>query len=286
MSNKRRVGFIGLGNIGKPMAKHLMKGGFEAVYAYDVFEPPRLELEKLGAKAVTNPKELFVACDHVGLCVRDGKDVESLLYGKDGILENSKAGTIIAIHSTVHRHEILKWHAEGKAKGIMIIDAPITGGAGGAEQAKLCYMVGADKEIFDRCKPVFETSADKVIHAGEVGVGIVLKLCNNLITYAEFTAVAEASKLAKSCGLSESVLREVGKSNGIINEQMHTFISGRNGCLASCTPEQMQQIFGPFASLGEKDLDCALTAAREAGLTLRSTELIRTMIADVYLGKA
>ncbi len=285
MSSKRNIGFIGLGNIGKPMAKHLMKGPFN-VYVYDVFEKPRQELAKLGATAVDNPRDLFQVCDHVGLCVRDGKDVESLLYGKDGILENAKAGTVIAIHSTVHRSEILKWAAEGKAKNITIIDAPITGGAGGAEQAKLCYMVGADVATLEKCKPVFETSAEKIIHAGDIGIGIVLKLCNNLITYAQFTAVAEASKLAKSCGLSEAVLREVGKSNGVINEQMHTFISGRNGCLASCTPEQMEQIFGPFAKLGEKDLDCALAAAGEAGLTLRATELVRAMIADVYLGKA
>jgi len=284
MVTKRSIGFIGLGNIGKPMAKHLLKGDFH-VYVYDVFEKPRQELEKLGATAVGNPKEMFQACDYVGLCVRDGKDVESLLYGTDGILENSQAGTIIAIHSTVHRSEILKWNAEGKAKSITIIDAPITGGASGAEQAKLCYMVGADAATLEKCRPVLETSADKIIHAGEVGIGIVLKLCNNLITYAQFTAVAEASKLAKSCGLSEAVLREVGKSNGVINEQMHTFISGRNGCLASCTSEQMEQIFGPFAKLGEKDLDCALAAAQEAGLQLRSTELIRQMIADVYLGK-
>lgn len=285
MTVKRKVGFIGLGNIGKPMAKHLVKGGFEAVYVYDVFEKPRLEVAKTGALAVSDPKEMFVACDHIGLCVRDGKDVESLLYGKDGMLEHCKPGTVIAIHSTVHRHEILKWHAEGKTKNLVIIDAPITGGAGGAEQAKLCYMVGADADTFARSKPVFETSGEKVIHAGEVGLGIILKLCNNLITYAEFTAVAEASKLAKSCGLSENVLREIGKSNGIINEQMHTFISGRNGCLASCTPEQMEQIFRPFASLGEKDLDCALTAAREAGIQLTATELVRRLIADVYLGR-
>lgn len=284
MTAKRNIGFIGLGNIGKPMAKHLMKGPFN-VYVYDVFEKPREELAKLGATAVSNPKEMFQLCDHIGLCVRDGKDVESLLYGADGILANAKAGTVVAIHSTVYRKEILKWFAEGKAKGIIIIDAPITGGAGGAEQGSLCYMVGADAATLEKCRPVLETSAGKIIHAGEVGIGIVLKLCNNLITYAQFTAVAEASKLAKSCGLSETVLREVGKSNGVINEQMHTFISGRNGCLASCTPEQMEQIFGPFAKLGEKDLDCALASAEEAGLQLRATELVRKMIADVYLGK-
>ena len=284
MSSKRKIGFIGLGNIGKPMAKHLIKDVFD-VYVYDVFEKPRQELAKLGATAVSNPKDMFQVCDHVGLCVRDGKDVESLLYGNDGILANAKAGTVIAIHSTVHRSEILKWYTEGKAKNITIIDAPITGGASGAEKGTLCYMVGADAATFEKCRPVFETSADKIIHAGEVGIGIVLKLCNNLITYAQFTAIAEASKLAKSCGLSETVLREVGKSNGVINEQMHTFISGRNGCLPTCTPEQMEQIFGPFAKLGEKDLDCALAAAKEAGLELTATQLVRSLIADVYLGK-
>jgi len=101
MTAKRNIGFIGLGNIGKPMAKHLVTDAFH-VYVYDVFEKPRQELAALGATAVSNPKEMFQQCDHIGLCVRDGKDVESLLYGADGILENARPGTIIAIHSTVH----------------------------------------------------------------------------------------------------------------------------------------------------------------------------------------
>ena len=167
-----------------------------------------------------------------------------------------------------------------------IIDAPITGGAGGAEQGTLCYMVGASDEVLQRSRPVFETSAEKVIHAGDVGIGIALKLCNNLITYMQFTAISEATRLAESCGLSADVLREVGLSNGVINQQMHTFISGRNGCLAACTEEQMKEIFGSFAHLGEKDLDCALAAAAEKQLRLPATEMVRSMIADVFYGKA
>ncbi len=284
MTEKRKVGFIGLGNIGKPMAKHLVCDAFD-VYVYDVVPEAMEDLVALGANAVEYPKQMFSVCEHVGLCVRDGRDVESLLYGDEGALESMQAGSVLAIHSTVTQAEVLKWNKEGKEKNIEIIDAPITGGASGAEEGTLCYMVGADKETLDKCSPIYETSADKIIHAGDVGVGIILKLCNNLITYAEFTAVAEASKLAQTCGLSEDVLREVGKSNGIINEQMHTFISGRNGLRPACTDEQMQEIFGPFAALGEKDLDCALAAAKEAGITLRATENVRAMITDIFLGK-
>jgi 3-hydroxyisobutyrate dehydrogenase len=284
MPDKQKIGFIGLGNIGKPMAKHLVCDAFDA-FVYDVVPEAMDDLKALGASGVDKPVEMFRQCEHIGLCVRDHNDVESLLYGDEGILENAQADSIIAIHSTVTQNHILKWAEEGKAKNIHIIDAPITGGASGAEAGTLCYMVGATPEIFERVQPIYNTSADNVIHAGEVGVGIVLKLCNNLITYAQFTAVAEASKLAASCGLSEDILREVGKSNGVINEQMHTFISGRNGFRPSCTDEQMDEIFGPFAKLGEKDLDCALEAAKNAGITLRSTEQIRSMIYDVFLGK-
>lgn len=281
---KRNIGFIGLGNIGKPIAKHLLDGDFN-VYVYDVFPAAMESLVALGAIAVESPLDMAKSCDHIGLCVRDNKDVESLLYGEGGLLLNFAEGGVIAIHSTVNQSDILKWNKEGKEHRIDIIDAPISGGASGAEAGTLVYMVGADTATLEKCRSVFDTSAENIIHAGEVGIGIILKLCNNLITYAQFAAIAEATKLAESCGLSAETLREIGKTNGVINEQMFTFISGRNGMLPHCNEDEMQEIFGPFAALGEKDLDCALTAAKEAGLNLPSTELIRKIISDVFVGK-
>jgi 3-hydroxyisobutyrate dehydrogenase len=285
MSEKINVGYIGLGNIGKPSAKHLICDQFNA-HVFDIYQPAVDELVKLGAIGCTSPAELAKACTHIGICVRDDKQVEDLLYGEEGLLANAAAGTIIAIHSTVTQAGILKWAADGNRKNIKVIDAPITGGAAGAEAANLCYMVGGDEDTVAIASKVFETSADKVVHAGEVGTGIVLKLCNNLITYAEFMAMSEATRLAEAGGLSADILREVGKSNGVINENMHGFISNRNALAASCTEEQMDEFFGAFGRLAEKDLACAIESANNLGVTLPYTEKLQGDAYKLFINKA
>ena len=281
---KKNIGFIGLGNIGKPIAKHLLQDKFQ-LHVFDVFRDAVKELEALGAVAVS-PAEMAAACDYIGICVRDDKDMEALLYGELGLLSAARAGTVIAIHSTVTQAGLLKWAAEAAAKGVSIIDAPITGGATGAEAGTLCYMVGGSADTLEQCRAYFETSADKIVHAGALGTGIALKLCNNLITYAEFTAMSEATRLAEAAGLSADVLREVGKSNGVINEQMHRMISNRNALAAGCTEQQMDEIFGPFGRLGRKDLECAIETAAQLGVSMPATEMVRDMIEDVFLNKA
>ena len=300
MTEKISVGYIGLGNIGKPSAKHLIGDTYNA-HVYDVYQPAVDELVELGATGCTSPAELAGSCVHIGICVRDDSQVEKLLYGEpgpqgsglqgsgllgSGLLDNAAPGTIIAIHSTVTQAGILKWAADAEARQVRLIDAPITGGASGAEAGTLCYMVGGEKATVAAATPVFETSADKVVHAGELGTGIILKLCNNLIIYAEFMAMSEATRLAEAGGLSADVLREVGKSNGVINEQMYQFASNRNTLAANCSEEQMEEIFGPFGKLGEKDLDCALQSASDLGIELPSTERLRGNVYNLFMNRA
>ncbi len=277
------IGFIGLGNIGKPMAKHLLKLS-EDVWVYDVVQASVGELVSLGARGAVQPKQLAEKCRVIGLCVRDDNDVDSLLYGPDGLFENGQKDSIIAIHSTVMQASILRWAASGKAKGIHVIDAPITGGAAGAEAATLCYMVGGPKDIVERCRSIFSTSGQKIIHAGDTGAGIALKLCNNLMTYAAFTAVHEAASLAKAGGLSIDMLFEVGRSNGVVTPQMEAFI-GNRARAASLGPEGFAKAFGPFGTLGKKDLTAALRSGEKLGLTLPATARIAELIEDVVLDR-
>ena len=284
MPDKKNVGFIGLGNIGKPMARHLVADEFQ-LYAYDVFPDAVADLVALGAINAT-PSDIAANCLYIGICVRDDADVENLLYGDEGLLQLAQAGTMIVIHSTVTQAGLLKWAADGQQKSIHILDAPITGGANGAEAGTLCYMVGGDEQQLEAIRPMISTSADKIVHAGGLGTGIALKLCNNLITYAEFAAMSEATRLAEACGLSADVLREVGKSNGVINEQMHMMISNRNMLAVSCNEEQMDQYMGPFGRLGRKDLQCAIDTAAQLNIQLPATEFVRDMIEDVFVNKA
>lgn len=284
MTAKINVGYVGLGNIGKPSAERLISDDIEA-YVFDIYQPAVAELEEKGAKGCPSVAELARKCAHIGICVRDDQQVEELLYGEDGILANAAEETIVAIHSTVTQASLLKWAEEAAEQGIHLLDAPITGGAHRAAQGTLCYMVGGDQALVERCTPVFMTSAEKVVHAGALGAGIALKLCNNFIQYTEFVAMAEATRLAEACGLSVDVLREVGLSNGVVNEQMHMFVSGRNGLARSCSEEDMMQFFGALGSLGRKDLQCALDTAADHGVVLPTAEYVRDRIENVFLAR-
>jgi 3-hydroxyisobutyrate dehydrogenase len=283
MTSEKAVGYIGLGNIGKPSAAHLFKLD-RPVVVFDLVEAAVAEMVELGARAASDLADIAASCDHIGICVRDGVQVESLLYGEAGLLAHAAPGTVIAIHSTVEQAEIEKWAADGAAHGVLVIDAPITGGSHGAEAAKLCYMVGADDETLARVTPIFETSAERIVHAGGVGTGIILKLCNNMMQYVEFTAMAEAAKMAEQCGLSVDLLREVGKSNGVVNEQMYMFAAGRK-ILAQGATEEMMQYFDAMGRLARKDLDCAIKTASAKGVVMPQANELREIIEDVFLGR-
>lgn len=284
MNTAKNVGYIGLGNIGAPCAERLITDGLNA-HVYDVFEQAMAPLVAKGAQGAESVAHLASACEHIGICVRDDEQVEALLQGEGGILANAAPGTLVAIHSTVTQGNLLRWHEEGKEKGIDLVDAPITGGAHRAADGTLCYMVGGSEEQVARGTPVFETSGEKVVHAGPVGSGIALKLCNNFIQYTEFVAMAEAARLADACGLSVDVLREVGLSNGVVNEQMHMFVSGRNALAVASTEEDMAQFFGAMGKLGEKDLDCALRTASDHGVVMPTAAFVRERIEAVFLAQ-
>ena len=284
MTGKMNVGYIGLGNIGKPSAMHLICDAFDA-HVYDVYQPAVDELVGAGATGCASVAELAAACRHIGVCVRDDAQVEELLYGGGGILANARADSVVAIHSTVTRARLLRWADEAAQKNIRLLDAPVTGGAHRAADGTLCYMVGGEEADLEACTPVFNTSAEKIVHAGALGSGIALKLCNNFMQYTEFVAMAEATRLAEACGLSVDVLREVGLSNGVVNEQMHMFVSGRNSLAVSCSDDEMEQFFGALGRLGRKDLECALSTAAEKGVVLPTAEYVRDRIENVFLAK-
>ncbi len=278
MSN---IGFIGLGNIGKPMALTLLKS-HGSLKVFDVNDKACEALAQQGASIAQNAGD-FADCELLGLCVRHDQDVEDLLY-TEGLLKKLKSGASIAIHSTVTRDNILRWAEDAKQAGISLIDAPISGGADGAKNGTLVFMVGADNDSdFERLNTIYGKAAAAVIHAGGLGAGTVLKLANNLMTYSAFAAVSEALELAKSKGLTLELLHQVGQVNGVLTPQMHRFISNREMLAPACSAADMQALFGPFAGLAEKDLDHALALAEQGHLELGACKAVRTKIKDVFL---
>lgn len=281
--SKINVGYVGLGNIGKPSAMRLIGEQFNA-HVYDVYPPAVQELVDAGAVGCDTVAELARACVHIGICVRDDAQVEALLFGDGGILANAAAGTRVAVHSTVTQARLIEWSAEADKVGVRLIDAPISGGAHGAAAGTLCYMVGGTDADLEAVTPVFRTSGDSIVHAGPLGTGIALKLCNNFIQYAELVAMAEATRLGESCGLSPEVIREVGKSNGVTSENMLIFIKGRNSYVRNGSPEQGKAHFGAMGALGAKDLECALRSAAENGVSMPTAEFLKERIERVFLG--
>ena len=180
MTQKKNIGYSGLGNIGGPTAKHIINDEFN-LYVYDLNEDAVKTLTDEGAYACGTIGELASTCEHIGLCVRDDKDINNILYGTEGILENANQGTLIAISSTISHASLAQWEADVIAAGMSLVDAPISGGVHGATAGNLVYMVGCSKKDFERARPVFETSAELVIHTGELGSGTTLKLALSLI---------------------------------------------------------------------------------------------------------
>ena len=276
-----RAGFIGLGNIGAPMALNIAESGF-ALTVYDARAEAAAEAVARGAHAAASPREVAQRSDVIGVCVRDDAQVEEVVTGKDGLLGGLQRDAIVVIHSTIRPNTVRRLAGVVQSKGASLSDAPITGGAPGAMSRSLCYMVGGEAALIERCRPVFETSASKIVHTGALGSGAATKLCNNLMMYMGFLAVFEATELAAAAGLSQEKLFEVVRANGVLTAPMEAYLSLRNGIRARGLDPGMRPFVEGFAALADKDLQIALEAAQEHGAHLPGGERCREQMRRVY----
>ena len=276
-----RAGFIGLGNIGEPMAERLIAAGIPTT-VFDVRESAMQTLSDAGAETANSCRELAAGSDVIGVCVRDDADVRDAVLGDDGALAGAAAGSVIAIHSTILPSTVLEIGAAAAELGVGVLDACITGGAAGARQGTLSYIVGGEKEHLERCRPAFESSAKQIIHTGALGSGAATKLCNNLMTYQGFLAAFEATLLARSAALSQDALEEVGRSNGNLNDQQLAFLALHKVPAEQRTSDSFQQMLRGFLDLADKDLRVTLAFAREHGVALPGTGLCQRVMARVY----
>jgi len=276
-----RAGFVGLGNIGKPMARRIVDAGVPLT-VFDMMPAAVVELAAAGARAATSAREVAEAADVVGICVRDDDEVRAVVLGPDGVLAGAAPGVIVAIHSTILPRTVRELGEYAARRGVAVVDACITGGAGGAAQGKLTYMVGGNAEDVERCRPVFATSAERVVHTGPLGSGVSVKLCNNLMTYLGFLAAFEATLLARRSGLSEKAFEEVTRANGNLTDQMLAFLSLHRLPPESRKHPEFRQMLQSFTRLAEKDLAVTLEFARENGVDLPGTARCRELMARVY----
>lgn len=202
------IGFIGLGSQGGPMARRIAESGFPTTLW--ARRPASLEpFDDIGAKVAGSPAELAASSDLVCLCVVGDADIEEITGGENGVLAGLKPGGVIAIHSTVHPTTCHALAKKAGAQGVSVIDAPVSGGAPAVAEHRLLVMVGGDADVVERCRPVFETYGDPVVHLGDLGSGLTTKLLNNLLFTANLGTAATALALGAALGVLPDRLTDV-----------------------------------------------------------------------------
>jgi 3-hydroxyisobutyrate dehydrogenase len=277
----KNVGFIGLGDMGFPIAKNLIGNEF-GVVVFDVRPEPLKTLSELGATVATSNREVGEQCEIIGICVQDDAQVEAVMLGEGGILRGAKPDTIVATHSTVHPETVKKLAKIAAEKGVGVIDVAVTGGAHVAEQRNLCYMAGGEEQLVERCRKVFETSASKIVYAGGLGMGMMTKLCNNLITYMELLAATEGALLARKAGVPDETIDAVTQHNGVVTPAMSMFIPMRREADKFADDKGFQDMMRIRTEIGEKDLSLAIECARELGVSLPGTGLCQQLMGRVF----
>jgi 2-hydroxy-3-oxopropionate reductase len=202
-----KLGFIGLGIMGLPMALNLRKAGFElAVYNRT---PARAEpLRAAGAAVCASPKEVAQRADIIFTCVSDTPDVEEVIFGKDGIAAGAAKDAVVVDMSTISPEATIRFAKDLAMADVHMLDAPVSGGEAGAIAGTLSVMAGGKPEIFARVKPCFEKMGKNIVHVGDHGAGQVAKACNQVVIAGTIEAVGEALLLAKKCGVDGHKVRE------------------------------------------------------------------------------
>jgi 2-hydroxy-3-oxopropionate reductase len=259
-----RIGFIGLGIMGMPIARNLLKAG----YSITAHNRSREKVDKLaqeGAQAASSPKEVAEASDLIITMLPDSPDVEEVVFGEDGIVQGVRQDCLYIDMSTIAPATARKVYTTLKAKAVESLDAPVSGGEVGAKEGTLSIMVGGTAEAFERARPVFEVLGKNIVHIGEPGAGQVTKACNQVVVALTIQAVSEALTLAQKSGVDPARVREAllgGFAQSRILDQHGKRILERN--------------FKPGFKLNlhRKDLNIALMTGREVGVSLFATSLV------------
>ena len=263
-----KVGFIGLGIMGKPMAKNLMQAGYELA-VHNRSPEKTQELAREGATAAESPREVAGQSDIIITMLPDSPDVREILIGEGGVLEGIEEGALVVDMSTISPVVTEELAAAIGEKGASMLDAPVSGGDVGAIEGTLSIMVGGSEADFERAKPLFEVMGKTVTHVGPTGAGQVTKACNQIVGALTIEAVSEALVL--------------GSKGGVAPEKILDVLSGGlayNKIMEVKREKLLSHAFDPGfrAELHHKDLGIALAAGREYGVALPVTAIVDQML--------
>lgn len=247
-----KLGYIGLGSMGGPKAMRLVDWP-DGLIVYDVRDDALVPFAEAGASVAATIEDVASA-DLISVTVLDDAQVRAVIAE---LARHASVGTVIAIHSTIADSTAAELAAEYSPRGIDVIDAPVSGGATGAQKGELATMVGASREVYERVKPAFKQWASLVIHAGGPGAGTRMKLARNMLTFTAFAAAAEAMKLAEAAGLDVQALGRVVRHSDAISGGPGA-IMVRDNTHDLEPGHWLYDTFTHTRTLGEKDLSLAL----------------------------
>jgi 3-hydroxyisobutyrate dehydrogenase len=266
-----RVGFVGLGTMGAPMAANAARGGFD-ITAWNRTPGRAAELTEVGIRLAPSPAEVARASEVVVTIVSDTPDVEDVLFGPDGVAEGAAPGTLVVDMSTISPSATRGFAERLGERGIAMLDAPVSGGSEGAQKGTLSIFVGGEASDLERARPVLESLGTTITHVGPIGAGQAVKAVNQVILAGGYLGVAEGIVLAMKAGLDvEQVVAAL--SGGAAQSWVLANRSGR--MLANDYP------LGFKVSLHRKDLRIALELAGETGTTLPISALVETIEAGL-----
>ena len=261
------IGFIGLGIMGRPMARNLLKAGYSLV-VHSRSRGPVDEIAGAGAKVGTSPRDVAAQCDVLITMLPNSPDVEQVVLGRDGVIEGARPGLILLDMSTISPLVSQKIGAALAAKSVQMLDAPVSGGERGAIDGVLSIMVGGDRAVFDQVLPIFQAMGKTITHLGPLGAGGFTKLANQIIVAINLTALGEALTLAKKAGLDRELTLQA-LAGGLAGSK----------CLDQKKPNYLAGTYNPGfkIDLHYKDLGLIMESARALGVPLPATAAVQEL---------
>ncbi|MGE5290900.1 MAG: NAD(P)-dependent oxidoreductase [Micromonosporaceae bacterium] len=261
--NADRIGFIGLGQMGGPMARRLA-GWPGGLVVYDVRPQASEPLSEAGAQVAASPRAVGEAAGLVSVMVRDDDQVRDVV---GALTDAAPHGTIVAIHSTISAATATRLAQRAQPFGIEVVDAPVSGGFMGASNGSLAVMVGGSPEAYRRCREPFGAWASLVLHMGPVGAGTRAKLARNLLHFVAFAAAGEAQRLAEASGIDLRKLAKVVRHSDTVTGGPGAIML-RDTAAALDPGDPLYEILCHVRALGEKDLSLALELGADSGVKL------------------
>lgn len=273
-----KIAFIGLGNMGSPMAKNLIKAGHDVV-GFDLSEAAIVDLCAQGATSAVSVADCVSAAEVVVTMLPNGAIVKATYNGEDGILANAASGALLIDSSTISVDDAREVIASAESAGLDMLDAPVSGGVAGAAAGTLAFMVGGTDKAFARAEPIIEPMAGKIVHTGGAGNGQAAKVCNNMLLAISMIGTAEAYNLGRKLGLDDQVFFDVAAN-----------ASGQSWSLTSycpvpgpvpTSPANNDYKPGFAAALMWKDLGLAVDAIEKTGVDSPLGSLSETLYATM-----